>query len=366
MIRVLVVDDSAFMRKVISDMIDADPDMVVVGRARDGEEALQKIEELRPNVVTLDVEMPKLNGLEVLRRLMQSNPIPVVMLSSFTQESADTTMEALSLGAVDFVPKPSGAISLGIYRLGDEIRKKVRTASLAKLVSPSGSLLSNLQHAEEMLRRTEECLRRVSARGRIPEMTGEGESEQAACSRVVVIGSSTGGPSALQRVIPNLPSTVEAGILIVQHMPPGFTGSLAQRLSQLSKIRVREAREGDRIESNTALVAPGGYHMVVRRDRAISLDTGQHVHGVRPAVDVTMESAARMFGDKCLGVILTGMGNDGTRGAGLIRRMGGKVLAQDESTSVVYGMPKSVTEAGSVDQVVPLGQMADAIVRALH
>jgi two-component system chemotaxis response regulator CheB len=366
MIRVLVVDDSAFMRKVISDIIDADPDMVVVGKARDGEEALRKIEELKPNVVTLDVEMPKMNGLEVLRRLMPSNPVAVVMLSSLTQEGADTTIEALSLGAVDFIPKPSGPVSLDIYRLGDEIRRKIRTASLAKLVGPSGSLLGNLQHAEEVLKRTEQRLRRLSTHDQTPQMLERRATATTACSAVVVIGSSTGGPSALQQVIPRLPSAIEAGVLIVQHMPPGFTGSLAHRLSQLSKVSVREAREGDKIECGTALVAPGGYHMVVNRDGGISLDSGQQVHGVRPAVDVTMESAARVFGNRCLGVILTGMGSDGTRGAGLIRRMGGKVLAQDESTSVVYGMPKSATAADSVDQVLPLGEMADAIVRALH
>ncbi|NLU42580.1 MAG: chemotaxis response regulator protein-glutamate methylesterase [Firmicutes bacterium] len=366
MIRVLVVDDSAFMRKVISDIIDADPDMVVVGKARDGEEALRKIEELKPNVVTLDVEMPKMNGLEVLRRLMPSNPVAVVMLSSLTREGADTTIEALSLGAVDFIPKPSGTISLDIHKVGDEIRRKVRTASLAKLVGPHGSLLGNLQHAEEMLKRTEERLRRMTLQDQVPEMSERRTPAPPACNRVVVIGSSTGGPGALQRLVPGLPATLDAGVLIVQHMPPGFTASLAQRLSQLSKVKVREARDGDRIECGTALVAPGGYHMVVNRDRAITLDSGQQVHGVRPAVDVTMESAARVFGSRCLGVVLTGMGSDGTRGASLIRRMGGKVLAQDESTSVVYGMPKSVAQAGSADQVLPLGEMVDAIVRALH
>jgi two-component system chemotaxis response regulator CheB len=353
MIRVLVVDDSAFMRKVISDIIDADPDMVVVGTARDGEDALRKIGELKPNVVTLDVEMPKLNGLEVLRRLMASQPTAVVMVSSLTQEGADTTIEALSLGAVDFIAKPSGAISPNILQVADEIRRKVKTAASARLTGPSGSLLSSLQHAEESLKRTEERLKQFSSRPRTEARTGR--------AKAVVIGSSTGGPGALVQVVPNLPPGLDAAILIVQHMPAGFTRSLSHRLAQLSKVKVSEAQAGDRIEPGVALVAPGGYHMVVGKDKTVSLDSGPQIHGVRPAIDVTMESAARVFGEGCLGVILTGMGSDGTRGATLIRRLGGRVLVQDEATSVVYGMPKSAVSAGAADRVLPLGDIADAI-----
>lgn len=358
MVRVLVVDDSAFMRKVISDIIDADPDMVVVGTARDGEEALQKIRELRPSVVTLDVEMPKVNGLDVLRRLMTSQPTAVVMLSSLTQEGADTTIEALSLGAVDFIAKPSGAVSPSIALIADEIRRKVKTAASARLTGPSGSLLWSLQHAEESLKRTEERLKQFTAKSRIEAKT--------ACAKAVVIGSSTGGPGALVQVVPNLPSGLDAAILIVQHMPAGFTRSLAQRLGQLSKMRVTEARAGDRIEPGVALVAPGGYHMVVGKDKLVSLDAGPQIHGVRPAIDVTMESAARVFGEGCLGVVLTGMGSDGTKGASLIRRLGGRVLVQDEATSVVYGMPRSVVSAGVADRVLPIGDIAGAIAEEIR
>lgn len=357
MIRVLVVDDSAFMRKVISEVISSDPGMEVIGTARDGEDALSKIEQLKPDVVTLDVEMPKMNGIEVLRRIMPSNPVAVVMVSSLTQEGADTTIEALTLGAVDFIAKPAGASGTGIRELASEILKKVRTASLARLTGPSGSLLANLQHAEESLRRTEERLKRFAGR----QQFVSGVRKSAACDSVVVIGSSTGGPSALQRVIPDLPEGLGAGVLVVQHMPPGFTRSLAQRLAQLSKVRVLEARSGDKIEPGVVLVAPGGYHMVVNKDKAISLDRGPYLHGVRPAVDITMESAARVFGQRCIGVVLTGMGTDGTRGASSIRRLGGKVLAQDEVTSVVYGMPRSVAGAGLADRILPIGDVAGAI-----
>jgi len=363
MIRVLVVDDSAFMRKVISDMINADPEMQVVDTARDGEEALSKIEQLKPDVVTLDVEMPKMNGIEVLRRLMPTNPVPVVMVSSLTQEGAEITIEALTLGAVDFVAKPAGAAALGIQQLAGELRSKIRAAALARLTGPSGvTLVVSLQHAEASLRRTEQRLKRVSASPQLASSRAAGTQG----AKLVIIGSSTGGPSALQRVVPNLPQGLNAGVLIVQHMPPGFTRSLANRLAQLSKVKVSEAQPGDKIEPGVALVAPGGYHMVVNRDRAITLDSGPYVHGVRPAVDVTMESAARVFGNKCLGVILTGMGSDGTRGAGLIRRAGGKVFAQDEETSVVYGMPRSVVDAGLADKVLPIDEVADAIVREVE
>ncbi|HPZ54656.1 MAG: chemotaxis response regulator protein-glutamate methylesterase [Bacillota bacterium] len=357
MIRVLVVDDSAFMRKVISDIINEDPGMEVIGTARDGEEALSKIEQLKPDVVTLDVEMPKLNGIEVLRRIMPSNPVAVVMVSSLTREGADITIEALTLGAVDFVAKPTGAISVSMREMASELRKKIRAASLARLVGTSGSLLATLHHAEESLRRTEERLKRVAGRQQPASTVRVGSPSEG----VVVIGSSTGGPSALQQVIPNLPESLPAGVLIVQHMPPGFTRSLAQRLAQMSRLKVSEARAGDKIEPGVALVAPGGYHMVVNRDKAVSLDTSPYVHGVRPAVDVTMESAARVFGNRCLGVVLTGMGTDGTRGASLIRRAGGKVIAQDEMTSVVYGMPRSVAQAGLADRILPIGDVAAAI-----
>ena len=280
--------------------------------------------------------------------------VAVVMVNSLTRRNCDITIEALTRGSGLLLSRRDLSQSVCV-RWPPSCAN--RAASLARLVGTSGSLLATLHHAEESLRRTEERLKRVAGRQQPASTVRVGSPSEG----VVVIGSSTGGPSALQQVIPNLPESLPAGVLIVQHMPPGFTRSLAQRLAQMSRLKVSEARAGDKIEPGVALVAPGGYHMVVNRDKAVSLDTSPYVHGVRPAVDVTMESAARVFGNRCLGVVLTGMGTDGTRGASLIRRAGGKVIAQDEMTSVVYGMPRSVAQAGLADRILPIGDVAAAI-----
>jgi two-component system chemotaxis response regulator CheB len=343
-IRVLVVDDSAFMRRVISEAIAAQPDMELAGVAINGLDALLKVERLQPDVVTLDVEMPEMDGLTALRHLMSRYPRPVVMLSSATQESAVTTLRALNIGAVDFVAKPSGAISLDFHRVKDELIQKIRVAAKAKV---RGAVVSP------------ESAPKAIAVARAPRAT------EHAFDRLVVIGASTGGPRALGTLIPALPADGHTAYLIVQHMPAGFTRSMADRLDNASQLAVREAAHGDQLAAGLALVAPGDFHLRISPRGCVELDDGPRVHGVRPSVDVTLASVVERFGKQVLTAILTGMGQDGAAGAVALHAAGGVVFAEDESTCVVWGMPRAVIERGVADRVVPLDEMAEAIVAAL-
>jgi len=337
-VRVLVVDDSAFMRRVIADAIASQPDMEVAGVAHNGLDALLKVEQLQPDVVTLDVEMPDMDGLTALRHLMARYPRPVVMLSSQTQHGAITTLRALSIGAVDFVAKPSGAISLDFSRVREELLQKIRGAALARVRAQVAST------------------RRPPEATRVPRAKYPGAFEH-----LVVIGCSTGGPRALAALVPELPAEAPTAYLIVQHMPAGFTRSLAERLDASGPIAVREAVAGDRLEGGTALVAPGDYHLRLSPSGAVELDQAARVHGVRPSVDVALESVSERFGSKTVAVILTGMGQDGAAGAAVVRQAGGYVLAEDESTCVVWGMPRAVVERGLAHRVAPLDGIAEAI-----
>ncbi len=356
-IRVLVVDDSAFMRRIISEMILSQPDMEVAGTARDGAEGLEKAASLHPDVVTLDVEMPRMDGLTALSRLMEENPRPVVMVSSLTQANAEATVRALAMGAVDFVPKPSGAISLDMHRQREELLCKVRAAARV----PRDRLLRFARGGPGRGRPHATLAGVTRAAADVPPAAGR--KYPGGLTRVVVIGSSTGGPSALMEVVPRLSADFPAGLLLVQHMPAGFTRSLAQHLDQMSALPVREAAPGDVLCDGSCLVAPGGYHLILHRDATVSLDDGPPQHGVRPAVDVTLESVADTWGPGAVVAILTGMGFDGARGALKIKRSGGQVLAQDEASCVVYGMPRAVVEIGAADRVVPLGEIADTLSR---
>lgn len=352
-IRVLVVDDSAFMRKVLTDLLGQDPELQVVGAARDGLDALDKVETLAPDVVTLDVEMPRLDGLGTLQELMKRRPLPVVMVSSLTRAGAEVTIRALAAGAVDFVAKPSGSISLDMAKVAGELVAKVKAARRARPRVAEPPAASEASAAEAAA--AAQAAAATFDEGRAPATL------RLLTQRVVVIGCSTGGPGALHQVLPRLPADLPAGVLVVQHMPPGFTRSLADRLNEISPLRVREARPGDRVESGLALVAPGGYHMIVGPDQTIRLSQDPPLHGVRPAVDKTLESVAPVFGRHTLAVIMTGMGYDGAKGVATVRRAGGRAIAEDESTCVVYGMPKVVAETGNADRVLPLPAIAGAI-----
>nr|WP_083189840.1 chemotaxis response regulator protein-glutamate methylesterase [Orenia metallireducens] len=357
-IKVLVVDDSAFMRKVVSEMLEEADDIEVIDKARNGIDALRKIETDEPDVITLDVEMPKMDGLEFLQKLPEliGRNIPVIMLSSLTTKQSKTTIKALELGAIDFVAKPSGSISLDIDKVKEELIEKVRIAAGAK---------SKLAKISKTFSRTLKSEKKMVS---IKKVATEQESSNGSTTdhiKLVVIGSSTGGPRALKEVVTLLPKDLNAAILIIQHMPPGFTTSLAQRLDKLSHLRVKEAEEGDRLEKGLALLAPGDYHMVIENGQ-VKLNRNSKVHNVRPAVDVTMESIAQDYNSRAIGVILTGMGKDGAEGMKLIRNNGGKTIGQDEETCVVYGMPKVAYEIGGVEVVKPIDQIAKEIVRMVN
>ena len=333
-IRVLIVDDSAFIRQSVAKHLPvADPDIQVVGSARDGLDALTQVLALKPDVVILDVEMPRMDGLTALRRIMAECPTPVVMLSAFTQRGTSATVQALMRGAVDFVPKPDATIDLKVVI--QELCFKVKNAAHARpatLPAPdSAPAVAPPKLSPRLLQRDDP---------------------------LVVIGASTGGPRALQQVLVNLPAELPAAILVVQHMPAGFTRSLAQRLHQMSPLRVQEAEPGDRLARGLVLLAPGNFHLYLTQNGQIRLDQAPRRNHVRPAVDITLESAAAQYGRLVIGIILTGMGVDGTAGARCIKAAGGRIIAEHESTSVVYGMPQSVVAAGLADRVVPLPAVA--------
>jgi len=346
-VRVMVVDDSAFMRKVISDILLTDSQIEVIGTARNGVDAWEKIKKNKPDVITLDVEMPEMDGLQLLEKLMQENPLPVVMLSTLTRDGTDATIKALSLGAVDFIPKPSGSISLDINKVKEDLISKVKIA--AKSIPHRTKLVIN----KPVFIKTESN-KNVAPPIKIVEKNVE---------KIIAIGTSTGGPRALQEVLPKLPADLSAAVLVVQHMPKGFTHSLAQRLNQQGKLRVKEAQEGDKLENGLALLAPGGLHMVMEKNGTVSLNLEPPVQGVRPAVDVLFKSIAQNFTGKVISVIMTGMGKDGTEGVTALKALGTKTIAEDQSTCVVYGMPKSVVDKGLADKVVPLSQIAEEIVK---
>lgn len=342
-VRVLVVDDSAFMRRVISELLAADPELEVVATARDGMEAVEKAAALRPDVVTLDVEMPRLDGLAALERIMAEAPCPVVMVSSLTQHGAEATVRALALGAVDVVPKPSGPISLDLHMVRDELVRKVKVAARVSRdrlrVPPAG--------------RVSPPPGRVSPPPATPPPPPRRE-----LSALVVIAASTGGPGVLYRLLGALPGTLRAAVVVVQHMPPGFTRALADHLDQVSGLTVREAETGALLRDGLAFVAPGGRHLVVEPGGRLRLDEGPPRHGVRPAADVTMESVPAPLARNAVAVVLTGMGMDGARGAKALKERGAEVWIQDEASCVVYGMPRAVAELGLADRSGPPEQLA--------
>ncbi|HHW13652.1 MAG TPA: chemotaxis response regulator protein-glutamate methylesterase [Firmicutes bacterium] len=340
-LRVLVVDDSAFFRRLIGEVLSRDPGLRVAGVARDGLDAVEKTKSLRPDVVTLDVNMPELNGLEALRRIMREAPTPVVMLSSLTTEGAEETIQALQEGAVDFLCKPALAQAGGAWQ--EELVAKVKVAARANLGRP------------ETPGRPARLAKQAPAGGR-----------RATGGRIVAIGTSTGGPKALQEVIPRLPAGLPVGVLVVQHMPAGFTRTLAQRLDAASPLRVKEAEQGEAVQPGTVYIAPGDYHLRVNPRGELQLGQDPPIASLRPSVDALFESVAEVYGAGTVAAVLTGMGSDGTRGAGLIKRAGGWVVAEDQSTCVVYGMPRSVIEEGYADRVVPLPEIAGELVKAVR
>ncbi len=338
-VRVLIVDDSAYVRKVIKRMLSRSPFLEVVGVARDGEEALQMVDQLRPDVVTLDLMMPRMDGLGFLREQMRRLPLPVVVVS-VTSENGELMLKALEAGAVDMIQKPTALATEKMFEIADELIAKVKAAAGARLhkpATPSADLTTPRR--------------------------GAGTVD------AVVIGISTGGPQALRFLIPQLPKDFPVPLAIVLHMPVGYTELYARSLNEASQLKVVEACEGDVMRPGIALLAPAGRHMSFRRDGAgtvtvhLDMNPADTVH--RPAVDVLFRSAADVFGSRVLGVVLTGMGADGTQGAAWIKAQGGLIFTQTEESCVVYGMPRSVVEAGLSDRSVPLSGIAGAIMETV-
>ncbi|MDR7315975.1 chemotaxis response regulator protein-glutamate methylesterase [Brevibacillus nitrificans] len=377
-IRVLVTDDSAFMRKVITDILSSDPEIEVIDRARNGLECIEKCKQLNPDVLTLDIEMPVMNGLDALKSLMSEHPLPIVMLSSLTREGAEATIEALELGAFDFVTKPSGPISLDIHKVGDRLIERVKAASMAKgrwkRAVPRPSIFKKLETKPASVQ-TPPPLSTATVPIVIPSTPNEIikppiRKNLGTRPRLVALGTSTGGPKALQVVLTAIPADFPAPIAIVQHMPAGFTKSLAQRLNTLSQIRVTEVVDGEILEPGTAYIAPGGYHFEVRH---VNGRLQAHLHqeeprgGHRPSVDTLFESVSRLTNVDKWAIIMTGMGNDGTKGLKMMKELDSVTsIVEDESTCVVYGMPRSAALAGLADHVAPVDKIPELLCKLVH
>lgn len=376
--KLLVVDDSAFMRKLISDFFVGNSKVEVVGTARNGKDAIKKIQTLRPTVVTMDIEMPEMNGLDALKEIMTICPVPVVMLSSTTQRGAENALSAIEFGAVDFVAKPSGTISLDLHKIQTELVHKVEQASLvpiSKLKKPSGS-----KRQQEPALNASTIRRESLNEGKIaPPVNISPTRVELSRSRVewnkigrkiVLIGTSTGGPRALQEVITKIPKTIQAPILIVQHMPAGFTKSLATRLDQLSEITVKEAEQGDILQNGVAYIAPGGYHLKLRKvgtSFGIVLDNNEPPRsGHRPSVDVMFEDVSQWKDFDKVAVIMTGMGQDGSNGLKVLKSTGNVIaIAESAETCIVYGMPKAAVETQLIDEVADVDDIAQTIMKYL-
>jgi len=348
--RVVVVDDSALVRSLLTEIINRQSDMECIGSASDPFAAREMIRNLNPDVITLDVEMPRMDGIDFLSKLMRLRPMPVVMVSTLTERGAEVTLKALELGAVDFVAKPKIGVADGLKQLADEITDKVRTASKARVTKPqSAAVTSTVAGAALPTRPAPQSIGRLST------------------EKIIFIGASTGGTEATKEVLMSLPPDSPA-VVITQHMPPGFTKSYANRLDGLCKIRVKEATDGERVLPGHAYIAPGGFHLSVERSGAnyiARVTDGEPVNRHKPSVEVLFDSAARVVGQNALGIMLTGMGADGARAMRTMKDAGSYNVCQDEATCVVFGMPREAIAAGAANEVLPLGRIAQHVIDRL-
>ncbi len=348
-IRVAIVDDSAFMRKSLSIMLQSDEQIEIVGTARDGEDGYNLVKNTRPDVVTLDIEMPKMDGLTALEKIMKDFPTPVLMVSSLTVEGAEATLKALELGAVDFIPKGMSYVNMDIVKIKEDLLGKIKSIAKRKSLSETLSRLRALSSHKRI------------ATGAIITTNKKINTNY----KAIGVGISTGGPLSLQKFLPSISDRVTQPIFIVQHMPPMFTKSLAERLNTMCKHTVKEAENDEVVKSSHIYIAPGGKHMTLNKkllaEPTIKLSDQPSDTLHRPSVDVMLNSVADVYQDKLLGIIMTGMGRDGTEGIQKIKKMGGQCIAQNEESCVVYGMPKSIVDLGLADAVVSLEKIADLV-----
>jgi two-component system, chemotaxis family, protein-glutamate methylesterase/glutaminase len=349
-IRVLVADDSTFMCKVLKEIINSDPQLEVAGQARDGREAVALAESLKPDVITMDINMPHLDGLQATELIMSQNPRPIIIVSSESREGAATSLRALELGAIDFVPKPSSGIDLDMRNVREELTRKlkmaakvhvVRTATRAKVEMPAARSVAPVQAP---------AIRRPSSvdqnGNRIP---------------IVVIAASTGGPAAVMRVVSGLPKNLPAAVLLVLHMPGAFTQPFTAQLAEISKLPVKEAEQNEAMQAGTIYLCPGSHHVRLSFTGKLNLDPGERIDGYRPCADVAVESVAAHTRSATVAVVLTGMGNDAAKGVKFAKAAGGYVIAQDEATSMIFGMPAEAIKTGAVDEILPLDEISGAI-----
>ncbi len=351
-IRILVVEDSAFMRKVLETIFNADGQMQVVGNAKDGREAVSMAESLKPDVITMDINMPHVDGLQATAEIMTTNPRPIVIVSSDSKEGAASTLRALELGAIEFVGKPSGAIDLDMQSVKEELLRKVRMAAKVRVVRTASRLASTIQNAN-------------GAKTASPAPVNNRPAPASGLEQrfpVVVLAASTGGPATVMRIAPGFTRDFPAAVILVQHMPASFTTQYAAQLAEFTEIRVKEAEANESLQAGTLYICPGGQHLRVTPTGRIQLDGASgRINGYLPNIDITMESVAAYAGALSIAGVLTGMGSDGTNGAKAIKSAGGLVLAQDEATAVIFGMPSEAIKAGAVDQVLGIDDIYAAI-----
>jgi two-component system chemotaxis response regulator CheB len=353
--RVLVVDDSAFMRKVLETIFNADEQLIVIGHAKDGREAIALAESLKPDVITMDLNMPHMDGLQATAQIMTTNPRPIVIVSSESKEGAASTLKALELGAIEFVTKPSSGIDLDMHSVKDDLLRKVRIAAKVRVVRTASRLAAALQAPMNgsAAAKSQTPVARPAAPAAVPSDMR---------FPVVVLGASTGGPATVMRLAPGFTKDFPAAVILVQHMPAAFTTQYALQLAEFTGIRVKEAEANESVQPGTFYICPGGQHLRVSPTGRMQLDgaTGR-IDGYLPNIDVTMESVAAFAGAMSIGVVLTGMGGDGARGVKAIKNAGGYVLAQDEATSVIFGMPAEAIKSGAVDQVLGIDDIYSSI-----
>jgi two-component system chemotaxis response regulator CheB len=357
-IRVLVADDSAFMRKVLLSILDSDGAFEVVGEARDGRETVEKAAKLKPHVITMDINMPHMDGLQATEIIMATDPRPILIVSSESKAGANATLRALELGAIDFVAKPSSGVDLDMSSVREELVRKLRIASKVRVIrNLSRSAPAEVARSE---RPAQECTAPPVTNGRSPS-----PQEEAARMPLAVLAASTGGPATLMKLVADFAPDFPGAVLVVQHMPGSFTPQFAEQLAAVSQLPVKHAENGETLRAGQVYVCPGDCHLRVAPPGRIVLDGGPRIAGYRPSIDVTLESVAALAGGNAVAAILTGMGNDGARGAMAIQESGGLVIAQDEATSVIFGMPAEAIKTGAVGHVLPLEQIAAAITRHL-